>query len=826
MFEQVTRWLEERFNLSQEQVLDGLRQSLLVVAAMLFIILSTLIIAFDSIFLGVNNIANLQSGSIAPRDIVAPPNPAPYVSSILTDQARLDAGANVLDVYFPPDPEIRDQQTDLAIQVLDYISTVREDDIYPTLEQRIVDVNAITVLKLDERNIETMLQLDGDTWNAVEDEVTNVLTRMMRPEIRPDNLTSILTGLSNQISSRFNARERNVVVDIVQDLIVPNVYINTEATELAREAAATAVQPQTRRFIGGQIIVRENEPIDALTYEALQAMNLLQSNDSRRTAILRALVVTLISTALVALYWYFFERRILLYDTPMVLLIGTIYLFMLTAVRLGGISGEIYLFPYTAMALLLVAIAGQHIAISTSFGLALVAGVMAGDSLQIAALITAGSIVGALLLRSTERPNQFFIAGGFVGLMNMALVGLFSLPSVSDNTTLNLFFRYLAEGFVSGIFIAPATAFGLMFIVTALFNLPTALKLIELSQPNKPLLQRLLREAPGTYQHSLQVANLAEQAASAIGGDAQLTHVAALYHDIGKMGNPIYFTENQQDIGGNPHDALNDPYRSADIIISHITDGDEMAKTYRLPNRLRDFIREHHGTTEVFVFYQQARRAMGGDEDAVDASDFRYPGPKPRSKETAILMMADSCEAAVRSVKPTSKQQIRELVTNIINGKRDSGQLNDSGLTLNDLQTIREIFVDILQSIFHPRINYQDALDKKPEPAPKPVTTTPPPETTTKATSNGAVAASKPATEKTAPKPSAPKPVESATVSNDATKTKTKHITTNLSSMDDAEIADEEPMSEVPRLPSIDERRATGLNQVISNGDDEKDSDA
>jgi hypothetical protein len=320
------------------------------------------------------------------------------------------------------------------------------------------------------------------------------------------------------------------------------------------------------------------------------------------------------------------------------------------------------------------------------------------------------------------------------------------------------------------------------------------LKLIDLQQPNKPLLQRLLREAPGTYQHSLQVGNLAEQAANAIGADAQLTHVAALYHDIGKMHNPLYFTENQQDIG-NPHDTLNDPYRSADIIISHITEGLEMAKEARLPKRIRDFIQEHHGTTYVYVFYQRALNAVDGDESAVDISDFTYPGPKPRSKETALLMLADSCEAAVRSVKPQSKQEISDLIHKIIESKRADGQLDDSGLTLKDLKMIRAIFVEILQGMFHPRINYREAIARKTDTNPKPISKTKP-KIEAVASNNGAKEESKPKTltsEVPAPRP------------NRVTATTTRELN----------IADEEPMTEVPRLPSLDERKTTGTFRSI-----------
>ena len=330
-------------------------------------------------------------------------------------------------------------------------------------------------------------------------------------------------------------------------------------------------------------------------------------------------------------------------------------------------------------------------------------------SLEIASLVAAGNIGAILTLRNAGRLNNYFLAGLFVGLANAAVVGIFALQvDFHANDASNMI-----QAMFSGILIVPTASFGVMYVLTVLFNLATPFKLMDLSQPSKPLLQRLLREAPGTYQHSLQVANLAEQAAQAIGADTQMTHVASLYHDIGKMSNPFFFTENQLHIQ-NPHDALDDPYRSADIIINHVIEGDQIAKKFNLPSRIREFIREHHGTTQVFVFYQRALAATD-DKDSVDPAEFTYPGPIPQSRETAIVMMADSCESATRAVKPQTNHEIADLVHKIIEGKRNSGQLDDSNLTLNELRKIEETFVDIFRGLFHPRIDYAKAIEQPPK---------------------------------------------------------------------------------------------------------------
>jgi len=291
--------------------------------------------------------------------------------------------------------------------------------------------------------------------------------------------------------------------------------------------------------------------------------------------------------------------------------------------------------------------------------------------------------------------------GLLIALGNIVVVGAFYNTDFSMSADLSIG-SLLLYCFLNGI-LSAVVAIGVLYLVSVIFNYPTAVKLLELSQPNHPLLQRLLREAPGTYQHSLQVANLSEQAANAIGANDDLVRVAALYHDIGKMANPAFFTENQVE-GINPHDVLNDPARSADIIISHVTDGERIARQYRLPSRVRDFILEHHGT-QILHFYQMALE-QADDDEVVDEEQFTYPGPKPQSKETAILMLADTCEATVRARKPTRKPEILEIVQQSIEGKIKAGQLDESGLTLNDLKTIKRVFVDMLQGIFHPRISY------------------------------------------------------------------------------------------------------------------------
>jgi putative nucleotidyltransferase with HDIG domain len=257
-------------------------------------------------------------------------------------------------------------------------------------------------------------------------------------------------------------------------------------------------------------------------------------------------------------------------------------------------------------------------------------------------------------------------------------------------------------------------------------GITTSLQLIELSRPDHPLLQQLLRNAPGTYQHSLQVSNLAEQAARAIGADHLLTRVGALYHDIGKSLRAQFFIENQVS-GQNVHEQL-DPKTSADIILGHVRDGLELARKHRLPAPIRAFISEHHGTMETSYQYHAAVEAANGDASQVNRKDFTYPGPRPRSRETAILMLADGVEAAARAENPESDEAVEKLVRWVFDDRLTRGQLDRTDLTLRDLDTIRNSFTLTLKNIYHPRLRYpQVAEEQRAQEQPPVVETTPPP---------------------------------------------------------------------------------------------------
>jgi putative nucleotidyltransferase with HDIG domain len=265
----------------------------------------------------------------------------------------------------------------------------------------------------------------------------------------------------------------------------------------------------------------------------------------------------------------------------------------------------------------------------------------------------------------------------------------------------------LLVGLLNGIFSAGLASIGLS-VIGNLAGITTSIQLLDLGRPTHPLLRQLLLKAPGTYHHSLMVSNLGEQAAERIDANALLVRVMAYYHDVGKMQRPYFFIENQPE-GINVHEKL-DPQISAQIIISHVKDGLDLGQKYRLPRALKDGIAQHHGTSLVKYFYFQAAEAAKEKDTQVDPSDFLYPGPRPQTKENGILMLADVSESTVRALKPSSAEEIDEIVQKVIADKLNAGQLDECDLTVADLHQIRTAFVDILQGVHHPRIKYPEQL--------------------------------------------------------------------------------------------------------------------
>jgi putative nucleotidyltransferase with HDIG domain len=378
-----------------------------------------------------------------------------------------------------------------------------------------------------------------------------------------------------------------------------------------------------------------------------------------------------------------------------------------------------FLYPAAAFSIIVAVIFETRLAIFLTMIQAALVGYIAQDSLEIAVYAAVGGILAVLTLRDVQRLNALFRVGLVAAVGNLAVILIFRLPT--DIAAMDLL-TLLLLGLINGSVLSAGLALAGIFLIGSVFGVITPLQLQELSRLDHPLLQELLRKAPGTYHHSIMVANLAEQGAEKVKANSPLVRVGSFYHDIGKMNRPEFFSENQN--GGNPHDNL-DPYSSARIIISHVTDGLELARRYRLPSRIRDFIGEHHGDRVLKSFYKKALDSAGGEEEAVDPARFRYKGPRPRSRETGIVQLADSIEATSRALGPNTEEEIERLVNKIVDEHLSEGQLVHSGLTLGDIQLLKESFIKTVKGRFHVRVRYPGNEELEVGPSELPASTAP-----------------------------------------------------------------------------------------------------
>lgn len=658
----------------------------------------------------------ITAGEISPIDIRAPQS-LTYTSLILTDEAKTRAAASIARIYDPPQTRVARQQLTLAVQVLDFIKRVRGDS-FASESQKLTWLQNIAPAPVDERTALAILDVNDERWPAVSEETVRVLDAAMRSIIREGELPAAQRAVPSLIGLGLSDAEASIVSTLVQDLIQPNSVFNAERTEAAQAEAAARVQPVEHTIAAGETIMRAGDRVEPLDIEALGALDLLQNNRTWHDYI-AAIVLSIFLTAL--LIAFVNQRQPLFWaDGLRVLMLGVLIVSftMLAKIMTPLHTVVAYLFPLAAMAMLIGALIELPIATLATLEIGILVLVFTRGEMEVAIYAIAGALVGALALGRAERLNAFARAGIWIIVANLAMLAVFHLPLLKATDSRGLLELATAAA-VNGIF---ASSFTLVvfYLLGQMLGLTTSLQLLDLSRPTHPLLRQLLLKAPGTYYHTLIVGNMVEEAATAIGADSLLARVGSYYHDVGKSLRPYFFIENYTE-GVNPHERL-DPYTSARIIISHVPDGVELARKYKLPQAIIDFIREHHGTTRVEYFYHQACQETDTPEE-VDENAFRYSGPKPRSRETAILMLADGCEATVRAMSPRTPQEMADLVQSVISRRLMLGQLDDSGLTLSDLTRIGDAFLRVLRGIHHPRVRYPDNTLSRPPSVATPFTT-------------------------------------------------------------------------------------------------------
>ena len=675
------------------------RQFLKTLSFIGFTVLMTAIIASQNFFF-----QNIIENGISKRDIIA--QKTLTVEDVKrTEQHKKEVAQKVEPVMAPAEDEfIKNNLQTLQTSVMQ----IRKKEVQEAVKKE--EIGILFDLSDNSKKdfiINFLLKADENSLHEVFDKANLTLTNILRVGIterdyEKDNIDKIIL---NNLVSNVSKRQVSVIKAVLEQVIVPNLVVDEFATEIARKNAQNSVKPYEVVFQKGDKILFEGEPVTRLKRDALRqaGYNVYELNWTGLAAIY---IIVFIGTFLFLCYMKFFEKEFLEPKYLAVSAFLTLFLAFIGVILPTGFSP--YVIPIPAFLILMSIFTKPRIAFVATVILLSIMSIGYQYNIQylVAFLVLSlFSVIAISQIRYAERVDV--IKTGFnIGLAGLLIVfSIYILEKCLIEVDNVLLIKNCSFILLNGIFSA-IIASGLMPLLESMFKIITPYGLAELGDHNQKLLKRLQMDAPGTYHHSLMVSNLCEAAAEAIGADPILARVGALYHDIGKLKRPLFFVENQSYfLIENPHNKCT-PRISKMIITAHPKDGIEIAKEYRLPQVVQNFIIQHHGEGLASYFYNQAVQEEGVEN--VKEEQFRYPGPKPNTKETAILMIADAVESAVRSLKNPTPEEIENMINKIIVERLNDGQLSDSPLTLKDIKTIAATFSRILRGMQHNRIKYQE----------------------------------------------------------------------------------------------------------------------
>lgn len=641
----------------------------------------------------------LEEGSVSPKSIMADRR-VEILNEKATDEARRRAAAAVEEIYnFDPDAvALGATRVENTFLVLEKAASEKASK-KPLTPQEVSTLATQLPISLSGQDIRTLLSLSADERFRLQNSVLHIFYRLMDDAISEAKIEKVRKQTEPLVKEQLKVNDdatRATCVRLINEAIQVNQLYSPEKTRRAEQQAMAAVQPVMTVIRKGAAVVREGEIVTKDDIRVLEELGLYKPK-LEPTRMLG--ICLLVACGLAVIFGYLIQTRYdLLASRRYLAVLGIIMVATATICRLL-LEVSIYLAPVAIASVLVTTLIDRRMGLLVTGVLAIFVGVMA-NSLPVTGVSFLTGAVGVLALSRVDARSQLIYATLMVGLTNFTAVLAFELLEARE-------FTGLAEGAGYGLLngmLAGWVAVGALPMFEQFSGITTHFRLMDLSHMNEPLLRRLTLEAPGTYQHSMMVANLAEQAARAIDADALLCRVGAYYHDIGKMKRPRFFIENQMGLE-NPHDKLA-PSLSTRIIHSHVKDGVEMAKAAKLPDVLIDFIAQHHGTALVGYFYHQA---CARSAEPVFEEDFRYPGPKPQTRETAVLMLCDGLEAAARTLSAPTPEKLTELVEKMVKHNLDDGQLDESGLSLRDIKIIKDTLSKALQGIYHARIEYPDA---------------------------------------------------------------------------------------------------------------------
>lgn len=682
-----------------------------------------------------------QVGKVADRDIYAPMDFSfnTGVDTEKTEELKKDAALSVKDVY-DTDPSLYENS---AQNIKTLFGTLKEVKAAENLglEDKLARLKSVNKFNLTDSDLKALLassesekagtiilnQLETifsqgiisadekENLKKQDKTVISVRNQAAKTEYAVD-VSKLKTpaDIQNSAQSLFadspitDSKLKAVMRELISGAVSANLRSNVVEISSRREGAISSVPTQEKLIdvVQGELIIKRGErvtPFHVAKFEALRVASV--SKQKFALSMLGILLIVVLLVTIPALYLKYYEPAI--YSNNRYLCLVALMTIVITAIgkAISLSNGPAYFVPVAIVPILIGLLLGVRPAMVVAVVLSFLAGLVVGERFDSTLIFIVGSVTGIYSVRTIRKRSELFKAGMVVGVSNaVCVIGLGILNNFENNVIFKDATMFLMNGVAAGIIIV-----GTLHIFESLFKVTTNISLLELADPNNPLLKELILKAPGTYHHSLIVGNLAEAACDAIGANGLLARVGSYYHDIGKVEKSEYFAENQP-VSESQHDKLS-PSMSSLIIINHVKDGLEKAKKAGLNSSLMDFIEQHHGTGLIYYFYQRALESVE-DLNKLGEEGFRYPGPKPQTKETAIVHLADSVEAASRTLQNPTPANLEELVRRITNNKFIDGQLDECDLTLKDLNIIAATFTKVLTGVYHTRVQYPNGKEK------------------------------------------------------------------------------------------------------------------
>lgn len=646
---------------------------------------------------------SLEAGDIPRSDIKAPRD---TIDERATKEAE-DKALEKVDKQYTQKAEVKKQAEDNVILLFEKLNTIINNQSAQTatttsVESNVSELKKIEGIALSEDEYKELLNIPKEQLSSLQKDILNIIDKTYEKNIneKDDESLNIARDSAVSLVEKLNLADKlkYVLEELVKGQINPNCFYDEEKTqELIDETRKSVAKVVIKQ---NQIIVKEGVPVTQNQLDILSDLGMLDDGKNTSIYLYVYIVLAMFVGIIMFLQYNYIDRNYseIFKNTKKITLISVINLMTLVFARTIGLVSP-FLIPFACAPILLTLLINYKISIVISILNVIVISIATGFDAQVMMLGVISSILGATLLKKMQQRNELLYS-----TIYLSIVGVIITVSTGILISSNLREVLIKSGitFIGGV-LSGIFALGILPFLEGTFNEVTTLKLLELSNPNHPLLKKLLMEAPGTYHHSMLVANLAEMASEEVGANSVIVRIGSYYHDVGKTERPYFFGENQMG-GENPHNHMT-PNLSAKIIISHVKDGIELARKHNLPKVIQDIIGEHHGTTLVKYFYYTMKNNSENPEE-VKEEDYRYPGPIPNSKEAGIIMLADSVEAAVRSIKEPSEDKIKEMINNIISDKLSCGQLNDCNLTIKDIEKIKKCFLTALNGIYHHRIEY------------------------------------------------------------------------------------------------------------------------